>query len=336
MDPETPNTQEAAEIVAPEQGNTPEPTEDERIAEVLARHEAGAATESAPKDETVKEEADKPAADPADEPTEKVEAKSEDKPEATEPFTEEQLRDPAFFDKLDRDGWKTLEDWNPALYRKAKAVYSALGKANQLAVQAKANPPAEERTAAPSELTGAKAVLAKLDSLDADDDARAQALADYVAETIRKTVPELTGIKPEAVKAHKIEGEAYRLAVAGMPEIAAYSDAELDAAVEADADMMADVQLAVSLPEEQSAALLASVMKRAARAVKASKESTSAAAEAARKAEEKKIADRQARVNANAVNPSNVLQNASVARVPSGRESVEEVFEKHVRRLSGG
>ena len=335
MNEETPNPQEAAEVVeTPEQGNKPELTQDERIAEVLARHEGqSAAPESAPKVDSVEE----PKEEPADEtPTEEVEAKPEEPTEPQpEPFTPEQIADPKHWDRLDKAGWERAEKLHPVETARVKAAYAAASRIAAAAQKEAKVPPAEERIdATQKSLADEEAeLLAKMDSLN--DSERAQAMREFTKRVVREVVPELTGIRPESVKAREIEGEAYRLAVAAVPEIANYSDKELDAVVEADAEMMADVELAVSLPEQQAAALLASVMKRAARQVGAQKAAAAADAEAKRKAEEARLADKQKRVRANANNPSNVLQTSNAARVPSGKRSHLEILEENMKRFGG-
>lgn len=335
MDQETPQTQEGAQTpVTPEPEAKPELSIDERIAQSLARHEAGAATESAPEKpaESV-EEADKAAADTTDEKTGEVEAKTEEtKDEAPEPFTAEQLRDPKFFDRLDKDGWARLEKLHPALYEMGKAVASARGKAYQELQQLKKAAPSESvDSTQPKVPEDRKALLAKLDSLD--DDERAQALDAIIDAALREKLPKLTGIEPNEAQAAAVGREAFRMAVDAMPEMAKLSDDDLGAAVEADPNLMELLELAATTPREQSVRITANVMKRAGQAVLAKQKAEADAAAAKRQAEEAKLRERQTRVKSNASNPSNVLQEQAPAKVPTGKRSAEEIYEANLKRL---
>lgn len=316
MDPNTPEV-----TTAPETEPQIAESLDERLAKSLERNEASAATESAPEAPKETPEAE-PAAETTEPEPEEIDEPKEPPVDDAEPFTEEQLRDPAFFDKLDREGWKKLEDWNPALYRKAKAVYSALGKANQLAQQSKPQPAQEERSTEPTLAERKRAAFLKSQSLD-ENEAEA-GFEEYQSLLLEEKLPQL-GFDPVEAKAVSVAKQAYEIAVADVPELADFELKDLDAEVDSSPRLMR----LVNKGDVESVAI---AMALAAESLVAKRQVAKAKADADRAAAEKKKADEQRRLKSNANNPANAVTEASRARVPSAKRSVEEVFEENLSK----
>src|SRR5687768_14004803 len=150
MDPEP---TEATETPATETATEPKSFDDrllESIQGQLQQQEAeGAATDSATDDAAATETDDTPVADATKE-TPAVETKTAATTEP--PFTEEQLNDEAFFDKLDTDGWAKLKAFNPALHNMGKQVARLRGKAGA-ALKGQPAQPSEERSEAPQKVS---------------------------------------------------------------------------------------------------------------------------------------------------------------------------------------
>jgi hypothetical protein len=325
------DTSEKPEAVEAEVTESPvvEKSYDEQLAESFARNEAKVSataesatveTEKTPETEQVAETTEETETVETEKPTEEV---------APEPFTAEQLRDPKFFDRLGKGDWERLEKLNPSLYEMGKAIASARGKAYaELQQLKKADPPPQERSDSQTKLTEKKALLARIDSLD--DEERVEALDEYVRQAVREALPEITGIDPDDAQAVSVLREAHSIAASALPEMSKLSDDDLDAAVEADPDLLDDLQLAATLPRAQKVALTAKVMKRAAEKVIAAKKAQANDAEAKRKAEEAKAGKTQAKVNANAKTRDHVVE-SSKGRAPNANESLQETMERNFR-----
>jgi hypothetical protein len=256
-----------------------------------------------------------------------TEAKADETPvqAAPEPFTTEQISDPKFWDSLDKAGWERAAKLHPVETARVKASYAA---ASKIAAAAKAkSEPAEERTEAPKQLNADwKEALRKANSLDEDEAIEGQRLIAKL--TLREALPEF-GINPAETQARAIERNAYQIAVEGLPELDSLSDDVLNAAVEADPFLMQNVQIAASLPAQQSVALLANVMKQAGSAVLAKQkaEETSKAATAAAEAEKKQAQQKKVRSNAN------IASNVVVEQPFAGKPTKDETPEQYINRM---
>lgn len=230
------------------------------------------------------------------------------------PFTEEQLQDEAFFDKLDKDGWAKLQTYNPALYKMGKQVASLRGKAGAALKNVPAVPSEERSEAEPPKVSEAmKVALRKAQSLDEDE------ALEGAAEVARLTLREERAREQETQQKVKQEAKevfdaAFDMAAAELPEIANISDAELDKVVESSPKLMQKLRAALSHPEkEQRVLLVADVMESAGRVVIAARQAadrTKADAEA-----EAKKADVQKRLRSNESNPAKHL-----VETPGGKQ----------------
>ena len=318
MDPET---KEATETPATESAAEPKSFDDRLMESIQGKLTAnGDAAESTTDDAVEQETGDQPAAEP------KQETPAEQKKEAApEPFTPEQMGDPAFFDKLDKDGWDRLNKLHPALYAMGKQVASARGKANA-ALRTQTTPPPEERSEAkPKVSPEMKAAILRSQSLDEDE-----AIAGAV-EVARLTNREERAREREQQEAARQETSetytaAYRIAATALPDIANIADADLDKEVDSSPKLLRMVKSAMANPDrEERIQLLADVMEDAGRAVIAKREAVVKASEDD-KAKEKKAKD-QERLRSNDRNPANHLVDT-----PSGTQTPrtgDKSFEKH-------
>lgn len=229
--------------------------------------------------------------------------KSEEGQGATEPpFTAEQMADPAFFDSLGKDGWARLEKFNPALFKMGKAVASARGKAYAEVQKLKAQEPQPKAEEAPkSRLTPEmKAAWDKKQSLDPEEAIEGE------LEWTRLT--QEASRDPEEVVRQNLSA-AFRVAAGELPELVDLSDAELDAAVEGDDDLLEALELASTLPKDQQVRLVANVMRRAGKIVLSNRATKAAAdkTEADKKAADDKKAESQKRLKDNQNNASETI-----------------------------
>lgn len=319
-------------VVVPE----PKPLElEEFVHKQYEKHEATlAAAESKPEEKPAQPEGEKP----ADAKVETPEPKTEQAAVAAPPFTEEELGDGAFLGRLDTEGWKKLESYNPSLYKAAKAVARAQGTVfelkRRLETQVQSTPEPEKKEE-PKTDPYADA-LAKTDSLDPAERAEGfRTLARLEAEKLLSERDRATGFDPLEAQARAAERSAYRLAVKDMPELADLPDAELDAAVDADPELTDDVKFAVTLEPEARTVLLAKVMRRAGRIVLGNRAATKAAveADAAKKADEEKKALAQKRLRSNEDNPSKVVAETPGGKTPKGEKTIEDTVREKVAAL---
>jgi hypothetical protein len=250
------------------------------------------------------------------------------------PFTEAELADSAFLGRLDAEGWRKLETYSPSLYKAAKAVARAQGTVYELKRQLEARVntnPEPEKPEEPKTDPYVEA-LEKTDSLDpAERAAGFRTLARLEAQRLLNEI----GIDPVETQVSAAERAAYRLAVQEMPELADLPDAELDAAVEADTELMDDVKFAVSLEPQARTVLLAKVMRRAGRIVISNRAAakTAADADAARKAKETADADAQKRLRSNQTNASTEVVTTPGGKTPKGEKTIEESIHEKVSAL---
>ena len=330
MDPEIP---EATETPATEAATEPK-SFDERLMESiegqLQQQEAeGAATDGTTDDAAATETDDTPAADATKE-TPAVETKTTTTAEP--PFTEEQLDDEAFFDKLDTPGWEKLKAYNKALYNMGKQVARLRGKAG---AALKNQPPSEQeaRSEAPPKVSDAlKAAIRKSQSLDEDEAIEGQ--AEVVRLTLREERDSERRAQQEAAKeSQAVYTEAYEMAVTAMPDLASISDADLDQAVDANPKLTRKLKAAASHPDRDERVFIVSeVMEEAGRAVVAKRQAAQKA-DADTKAAAKK-ADDQARLRSNETNPSRHLVDTPSGQQPrTGKKSFEKDGLAHIQGL---
>jgi len=334
MDPEV-VIAEASAPPPPEPVEVPEPKPVELEEFVHKQYEEQATLAAA---ESKPGEPKEPEAKAADTEVKPAEPKTEPAATTAPPFTEEELGDGAFLGRLDADGWAKLEAYNPSLYKAAKAVARAQGTVyelkRRLETQAQSTPEPEKKED-PTVTLRAEAI-AKTDSLDPEERAEGFAtLARLEAEKIIKERDEATGYDPAEAQAQAAERSAYRAAVKDMPELADLPSTELDAAVEADPELMDDVKFAVSLEPEARTVLLAKVMRRAGRIVLANRAAAKAAADAdaAKKAKDAKDAEAQKRLRSNENNPSKVVAETPGGKTPKGERTIEETIHEKVAAL---
>lgn len=321
-------TTEAPVIPQPEPVVVPEPKPlemEEFVHKQYEQKEAELAAAESKPDTPAEPEGDNTAeakpAEPAAEP------KTE--PEAP-PFTEEELRDPAFLGRLDSDGWKKLEKFSPSIHKMAKAVAHAQGKvSNQLRELETGRSRPEPEAKEEPKTDPYEEALAKTDSLDPAE--RAEGFRTLARLEARKLLGEI-GIDPIETQASAAERAAYRLALQGMPQLAELPDAELDAAVEADPDLMDDIQLAISLQPEARTRLLAKVMTRAGKIVLNNRSVAKAAADAAaaKQAKDAKDSEAQKRLRSNQTNVSTDVVVTPNGKSPKGEKTIEESIHEKV------
>jgi hypothetical protein len=300
MDPET----LATETPATETATEPQSFDDRLLAFIQGgQQEAdGAATDGATVDADESETGDTPVADTPKE-TPATEPKTD--PFAAAPFTDEELEDDAFFDKLDAAGWDKLRVYSPALFKMGKQVASLRGKAGA-ALKGKPEPTETRSEATPPKVSAEmRAALLKQQSLDEDE------ALEGAAEVARLTLREERAREREQQNAEQqdaqaVYNDAYEVAAKELPALADIPDEELDKAVESSPRLMRKLTAATSHPNrEQRVLLVADVMEEAGRSVVAKRQSAEKA-EVEAKAAQKKAAD-QERLRSNESNPSRHL-----------------------------
>lgn len=160
-----------------------------------------------------------------------------------EPFTPEQLRDTAFWGRLDKDGWAKAERLHPV---ETRLVKSAQAAASRIVNAAKKDAPAEPtqpvtQTAAEPEQQLSAEQQAILDDIDLGTPTeRLKAFQKLALMTIEE-VPVIKSTR-EAEQKQALMDKAYNLAVNGdetldlpaFPELDQLTEAELTAAYNAD------------------------------------------------------------------------------------------------------
>lgn len=327
MDPAL--TTEAAVTPAPQEPVVTEPAKPLDVAEFvhqqIEKHGQPAAEESGTTETPAVAEAQ--AAETAVETTEPQKA------DATQPpFTVEDLGDPAFLGRLDKDGWSKLETFNPALYKAAKAVAHAQGTVFELKRRLESQVQAEPQKQAEPAVDPYEEALAKTDSLDATE--RAEGFRAMARIEARKMLDE-AGIDPVESNAVATERAAFKSAVLTMPTLAEIPTAELDAAVEADPDLMDDLAFSTTLQGEAKIRSLSKLIVRAGKIVVGNRVATKAAADAATAATAKaaKDTETQNRLRSNQTNASTTVAETPGGKSPKGDLSMEEFVHAKVAAL---
>lgn len=314
MDPET---TEATETPTTETPAVEAKSFDDRLMEFVEEQVKqdtadGAATDSATDDAAVTETAETTEAAATKETPAPVETKTT---AATEPpFTEEQLNDDAFFDKLDAAGWEKLKAFSPALHNMGKQVARLRGKAGA-ALKGQPQPTEERSEATPPKVSDAmKAAIRKSQSLDEEEAIEGQAEVALLA--VREEREREQQAQAEAKKESKaVYDDAYTIAKAELPDLDTIPDKELDEAVESSPKLMRKLEAAGSHPNrDQRVLLIADVMEEAGRLVVAKRQAATKAADETKAAT--KAADTKARVQSNATNPAQLL-----ADTPGGQQT---------------
>ena len=294
-----------------------------------------AATESAP-ETTETTEAEQAAETPA---AEEVEAKADEtKDEVTElPWTAEQMRDPKFYDRLDKAGWELLEKYSPAMAAKAekvKAVYSALGKVTSPKYQQELQP--ETRSEAPAEESDAALQAAILQANSLDPKEAALGLKTIIKLTVGEMLPEY-GFDPVQAKAAKVASNAYATVVAKTPEIASLDLKELDAVVEGDESLSTLIAVAEGLPDDKRVQITASVMRTAGERLLATKKAEKAAADAQTAAQvaAKQKTQKKVQSNANLSSAAVIEAPASGARTTAKKSIEQFVHDEYAKVVAG-
>lgn len=269
-------------------------------------------------DESKAPEAEEPAAE-----TPEVEPK----PVADEPFTNEQLADPKHWDRLDKVGWERAAKLHPVETARVKAGYAAASRiAEEARSKALTSPQTEPEGREEPKPDPWKEAMEMADSLDPQE--RADGLSRLVDLRLQKKLDEF-GIDPSATQASAVERAAYRAAVETMPELAALHEADLNAAVESDPELMDDVQFAIDLTDKDAKIRgLAKVMRRAGQKVIATQAANKAAADAKQvtDAAAAKEAERQKRAKSNQDNPSTIVATSQNGKGPKGERTIEEAI----------
>lgn len=307
-------------IAAPEAEAQPEQSFEERgLKFVESQIEAVSAAAESTADDAAQTETET-VAEPAKE-TPGVETKTEDTPE---PFTAEQMGDPAFFDKLDKDGWDRLNKLHPALYTMGKQVASARGKANAALKGLPKEPPPE--TTEDTSKAQLKAAWKKSQSLDEDE--AFEGSVEYSRLLLAQEATPTLGINPAVTKANAILSRAFDVALTGdgvtlpaFKELSTLPSEELDAIVEADPFLMQSLEFSASLPDDKRVAMVAGVMQQAGRKLIAQKQSKAATDAAALEADKAKKAESQRRLRSNTNNQGAVIIDSQSGRMPDGKRT---------------
>lgn len=247
--------------------------------------------------------------------------------------TDEEMRDQAFWGRLDKAGWERMERDYPVQTSLIKSAQSAASKLVEAA--RKAAPPApESRTEAQPEEEFSPEYLAAVElsqSLDTIEAARGRRqLLKMEAEIIAKEI----GVDPNRNKANALVNESVRLASEAMPELTSLASteagrAEIDAVIDANPALAALV--ATNIP-----ANLAIVLQEAGKTVIANRKATAgkASVEKAKADAVQKKQETQKVVQANARPASADVVNSRGAGAgkPSMREAMEAKFDRAVAR----
>jgi hypothetical protein len=309
---------EETEVIAtPETEAQPEQSFEERgLKFVESQMQAASAATESTADDAAQTETEI-VAEPAKETP--VETKTEDTPE---PFTAEQMGDPAFFDKLDKEGWDRLNKLHPGLYTMGKQVASARGKANAALKGLPKEPPPE--TTEDPDRAKLKAAWQKSQSLDNDE--AFEGSVEYNRLLLAQEATTTLGINPAATKAQALLSKAFDVAITGdgtalpaFKELSTLPGDELDAIVEADPFLMQTLELSASLPDDKRIAMVAGVMQQAGRKLVAQKQSKAATDATAAEAEKTKKAEAQKRLRSNANNQGAVIVESQSGRLPDNK-----------------
>lgn len=308
MDPEI-------EVVTPPAPQAPPPSLQERMAKSVAEAWPGATTDSAT--------APAPSAEvPAVEaPTGVVPAVVETTPPAAvaasqvdTPYTTEELRDQAFWGRLDKDGWAKVERLHPVETARVKAAQAAAARivnAARKEVPAEVVPPTTPPAPEPDLAPDQQAILDAIELGTPQE--RFKAYQQLAALTVQ-SVPEIQATRASSKRAELMQ-QAHDIAVNGdestglpaFPELDGLDTDALNAAFESDAE--AKVMASIGTP-----AAIALAMRRAGQTVLAKKQADTA-----------KFAADQDKLRRNANNPpSNAVAPGAGGPIPTKPQTMAE------------